>query len=209
VTGFAIFSIALPGGMLPWCCRFAGIKMQIKPLPSIDILKEAFEIKGHEVVWKINYFKARVGRRARYLRPDGYVEIKYKDHKMLAHRVAYALHNGIDPGDFFVDHIDCNPTNNNPLNLRLATYTQNNRNSRRLRKNNTSGRAGVRQCVIGGIEYWKAEFCVSGKNYFIGAYATKEAAIAAREVAEKFAYGEFSPLMTLPPERLFTPSGRA
>jgi hypothetical protein len=185
-----------------------GNKVRIKPLPPIESLKEAFEIKGNEVVWRINYFKARVGRRAGYLRPDGYIEIKYKEQKMLAHRVAYALQNGIDPGDSFVDHIDCNPTNNNPANLRVATHMQNARNSRRLRKNNTSGKAGVRQCIIGGIEYWKAEFYVSGKLYFIGAYATKEAAIAAREVAEKFAYGEFSPLMALSPERLFTSPSR-
>lgn len=186
---------------------FDGSKMKIKPLPSIEDLKKAFAIKGGEVVWKINYFKARIGKRAGYLRKDGYVEIKYNNQKMLAHRVAYALHHGIDPGDLFVDHIDGNPTNNAPSNLRMATHAQNLVNSRRLRRNNTSGSVGVRLTIVGGIEYWKAEFCVANRTYFIGAYATKEAAIAAREVAEKFAYGEFSPLAALPARRLFPLSG--
>jgi hypothetical protein len=177
--------------------------MKVKSLPSFEVLSEHFELAGNDVVWKKNYFKARVGKRAGYKRSDGYVEIKFQHQKMLAHRVAYVLHNKKDPGDFFIDHIDNNPSNNNPDNLRIATHCQNLVNSRRLRRNNTSGKHGVNKAIVNGIEYWKATISIENKNYFIGAYATKEAAIAAREVAEKFAYGEFSPLTALPAPRLF------
>ena len=176
---------------------------KIKPLPPIEDLANWFEIKGQDIVWRQSRFPDLVGKRAGHRRPDGYIELYKKGYKMLAHRVAYALANNTDPGDYFVDHIDGNPSNNSPSNLRVATCSQNLQNSRRLSRHNKSGKRGVRFVVIGGVEYWKAEFCVDGKLYFIGAYATKEAAIAAREVAEKFAYGEFSPLATLPAQRLF------
>jgi hypothetical protein len=46
----------------------------------------------------------------------------------------------------FVDHIDRNPLNNQISNLRLATYTENNRNISK-KKNNTSGFIGVSKKV--------------------------------------------------------------
>ena len=176
---------------------------KIKPLPPIEELANWFEIKGKDLVWRQSYFPDLVGKRAGHRRPDGYIELYKKGHKMLAHRVVYALANNVDPGDFFVDHIDGDPSNNSPSNLRIATHSQNLQNSRRLSRHNKSGKRGVRLTVINGIEYWKAEFHVDGQLYSIGAYATKEAAIAAREVAEKFAYGKFSPLATLPAQGLF------
>jgi hypothetical protein len=176
---------------------------KIKPLPPIDQLATWFEIQGQDLVWRQSSVSSLIGKRAGHRRPDGYIELRKGDHKMLAHRVVYALANNIDPGDYFVDHIDGNPSNNSPSNLRIATCSQNLQNSRRLSRHNKSGKRGVRFVVIGGVEYWKAEFHVDSKLYFIGAYATKEAAIAAREVAEKFAYGKFSPLATLPAQALF------
>jgi hypothetical protein len=179
---------------------------KIKPLPPIDQLASWFEIKGEDLVWRQTPVLSLIGKRAGHRRPDGYIELRKGEHKMLAHRVVYALANNVDPGDYFVDHIDGNPSNNSPSNLRLATCSQNLRNCRRLSRHNKSGKRGVRLAVISGIEYWKAEFYVNGKSYFIGAYATKEAAIAAREVAERFAYGDFSPLAALPTQRLFPPA---
>jgi hypothetical protein len=176
---------------------------QIKPLPPIDLLASWFEIKGSDLVWKQSSIAKLIGKRAGHRRPDGYIELYKGGHKMLAHRVVYALANNVDPGNHFVDHIDGNPSNNSPSNLRTATSSQNLQNCRRLSRHNKSGKRGVRFVIIGGIEYWKAEFHVDGKLYSIGAYATKEAAIAAREVAEKFAYGKFSPLATLPAQELF------
>jgi hypothetical protein len=179
---------------------------EIKPLPPIEDLAIWFEIKGTDLVWKQSFAQKLIGKRAGHRRPDGYIELRKGDHKMLAHRVVYALANNVDPGNYFVDHIDGDPSNNSPSNLRLATRSQNLRNCRRLSRHNKSGKRGVHLVVIGGIEYWKAEFHVDSKSYFIGAYATKEAAIAAREVAERFVYGDFSPLTTLSAHDLFPPT---
>jgi hypothetical protein len=174
-----------------------------KPLPPLESLLCWFRIDGPDLVWRESYFPDLVGKRAGYQRPDGYIEVQKSGYKMLAHRVVYALANGVDPGGSFVDHIDGNPSNNSPANLRLASHAENLRNCRRLRRNNTSGRVGVRHAVVNGVAYWKAEFNHEGKTYFVGAYATKEEAVAAREVAERFVYGDFAPLASLPTQALF------
>jgi hypothetical protein len=166
----------------------------IKPLPSLAELEHWFAIDGSDLIWKTNYFPDLVGKRAGYRRPDGYIEVKKQKHKMLAHRIAYYIHTKENPENYFIDHIDGNPSNNHPDNLRLVTQMENMRNCRRLRKNNTSGNPGVIRTVIGGIEYWKAFVFLKGKGLHLGSYATKEAAIAAREVAEKFLYGKYAPI---------------
>jgi hypothetical protein len=175
----------------------------IKPLPPLFDLEHWFAIDGSDLVLRTNYFADLVGRRAGYRRPDGYIEVQKRKHKMLAHRVVYYIHTKTDPGNYFIDHIDGNPSNNHPDNLRLVTQMENMRNCRRLRKNNTSGNPGVTRSVIGGIEYWKASVVLQGKGLHLGSYATKEAAIAAREVAEKFLYGKYAPI-ALDPEEVFS-----
>ena len=175
----------------------------IKPLPPLQDLETWFAVDGSDLVWRTNYFQDLVGKRAGYKRPDGYIEVKKHKHKMLAHRVVYYISRKKDPGDYFIDHIDGNPSNNHPNNLRVANHMQNMRNCRRLRRNNTSGQPGVIHAVVGGIEYWKAFVVLEGKTLHLGSYATKEAAIAAREVAEKFVYGKFAP-NALDPEEVFS-----
>jgi len=167
---------------------------QIKPLPPVDQLNEWFSVKGSELVWKTSYFPDLVGKRAGYLRPDGYTEVRKHSHKMLAHRIVYCMTHNQDPGNFFVDHIDGNPTNNAPSNLRIATQSENMRNVRRLRSNNKSGHHGVSFAKVGEIEYWRASVCLKNKTIHLGSYGCKEAAIAAREVAERFLYGDFTPI---------------
>jgi len=171
---------------------------QIKPLPSLAQLQEWFSIQGSDLVWKTSYFPQLVGKRAGYRRPDGYIEVQKKKHKMLAHRIVYYLNYGSDPGNYFIDHVDGNPSNNNPANLRLATQTENMRNVRRLRSNNKSGQHGVSFGLVGGIPYWKASVHLSGRCIHLGSYGTKEEAIAARQVAERFLYGDFVPICPVP-----------
>ena len=175
----------------------------IKPLPELSQLREWFSIQGSDLVWKVSYFPDLVGKRAGYRRPDGYIEVRKGKHKMLAHRVVYCLHHGRDPGNYFIDHIDGNPSNNSPTNLRLATQTQNMRNVRRLRANNKSGQHGVRFVTVGGIDYWKASVHLDGKQIHLGSYGTKEEAIAARQVAERFLYGDFAPICLAPSKAFF------
>lgn len=70
----------------------------------------------------------------------GYVRIKVLGKVVYAHRMVFLMSNGFLPE--YVDHIDGNPKNNDPMNLRAATPSDNNCN-RKIGSNNTSGFKGV------------------------------------------------------------------
>ena len=59
----------------------------------------------------------------------GYAQVKLKGNRYLTHRVAYALHHGMDPGPLLVDHIDRDKSNNRVANLRLVSAKGNRDNS--------------------------------------------------------------------------------
>ena len=76
-----------------------------------------------------------------------------------------------------VDHIDNDRSNNNVINLRFATHSQNNQNES-LSSNNTSGHKGVlfEPCS----KTWQARITIDGIRINIGYYENKEDAIQAR-----------------------------
>jgi len=80
-------------------------------------------------------------------------------------------------GKPFVDHINNNTLDNRTENLRWATPTQNNFNSK-ISKNNTSG--------VKGVSYhkrdnkWIARIKINGKQTHLGSFENKEEAIKAR-----------------------------
>jgi hypothetical protein len=175
----------------------------LKPLPPLEALSAHLSLDEEgRLVWN------RTNAPAGFRRKDGYWQIRVCGSKRLLHRIVYALANGADPYPLFVDHIDGNPSNNHLSNLRTATHTENLRNARRLRRNNSSGNHGVMHATIGGIDYWKAVIGVGGRTLYLGAYKSKEAAIAAREVAELFVFGKYSSLAALPSERLLATATR-
>lgn len=68
--------------------------------------------------------------------------IDNKIHKVLLHRLLYETYIGEIPKGMTIDHIDRNFLNNKLDNLRLASITENNRNTS-IRKDNTTGYKGV------------------------------------------------------------------
>lgn len=83
-----------------------------------------------------------------------------------------------------VDHIDCNPLNNQRGNLRIATRAENQRNRGRT-KNNASGHKGVYWIPL--MKRWRAQVRVNGKLIHLGYSDLLESARTAyREGAERY-----------------------
>lgn len=161
-------------------------------LPSVERLRELFSYDPETgaFTYRSRKGKRRAGDPAGTFRPDGYLQLRVDYVKLLGHRVAWAMTFGEWPQDgMWLDHRDCNPSNNAISNLRLATPTQNLANSR-IRSDNTSGIKGVarRHDGIG----WSAHISRAGRCYCLGSYATAEEAAAAYRAAVREAHGEFS-----------------
>lgn len=94
-----------------------------------------------------------------------------------AHRVVYAIYHGAYPSSI-VDHINGDPHDNRPRNLRLVTAGQNAKNSSRV--NPVYGVRGITFFRSrAGKKPWMAQLVVDDKYKFLGYYPTKgEAALA-------------------------------
>lgn len=111
----------------------------------------------------------------------GYIIISLDGIPYKAHRLAWLYVHGEMPAAI-VDHINRDKTDNRIANLRLATRSENARNINR-RRDNTSGITGV--TFLPKTSRWAAKLTVNSWNHFLGSFATKEEAIAARLKAEK------------------------
>ena len=85
------------------------------------------------------------------------------------------------------EHIDGNPANNDPSNLRLASHAENMRNTK-LRRDNTSGVKGVYRMR----KNWQVKIEKDGKVYVAGTYKCFETAKIVRKLAEQRFHGEFA-----------------
>lgn len=116
----------------------------------------------------------------------GYLRIWVNGTLQLCHRMAWLYMYGVLP-KHMIDHINGIPSDNRIANLREATNSQNQMNSR-IRKNNTSGAKGVMATKNGT---WSAVIKCNKKALWLGTFSTKEAAIAARQLAEIQYFKEF------------------
>ena len=105
-----------------------------------------------------------------------------------AHRLAWLYMTSEWPTDV-IDHINGDGTDNRWSNIRAATKGQNQCN-RRMSRNNTSGRQGVYYRQHRGS--WAAEIWFNDKKQYLGTFATKEEAVAARAAAERQLHGAFA-----------------
>ena len=163
----------------------------MKPINlPIEQAKElfSFDEENGVLLWaKKTAKKVIVGTPAGQRRLDGYVVVGVDGRRYLAHRIIFALTNGYYPDE--IDHVDGNPGNNTPSNLREVTRSQNNMN-KRVQCNNTSGARGVYLHKKSGK--WHARIKVSGKFISLKYHSTVEAASAAyAEAALKF-HGKFA-----------------
>lgn len=106
----------------------------------------------------------------------GYIQITINYQRVLAHRLAWAMHYLEDPGDLQIDHINRVRTDNRIVNLRLVDRSENQRNCN-LQKNNTSGYRGV--TWNRRRNKWQAKVIVRGREHWLGCFSSAEAAAAA------------------------------
>jgi hypothetical protein len=119
---------------------------------------------------------------------SGYVRFMIDERSYMGHRVAWLLQTGEWP-EKQVDHINGVRADNRWSNLRAATGTQNNANSR-VYRNNTSGFKGV--CWDRAKQKWRAYIQVGGKVKRLGLHVSKEDAASAYGTAAEKYFGEFA-----------------
>lgn len=151
-------------------------------------LFEIFDYSDGKLIWKIDKSKnVKAGSVAGHTAKDGYVRVSVDKKDYLIHRLVFLWHKGYLPA--CIDHIDRNPSNNQIENLREATVTQNNGNSK-LNKKNSSGLKGV--CWHKKLCKWVARITIKNKSKYLGVFETKEDAYSAYCKEAKQYFGEFA-----------------
>lgn len=115
---------------------------------------------------------------------------KYAVHcKTFLHRYLVSPLNG-----YFVDHINGDSLDNRLHNIRIVTYSENNRNTK-SNKNTSSKYKGV--SWLKESKKWRAAINIDGKKISLGCFVSEsDAAIAYNEAAKKY-HGEFARLNNL------------
>jgi hypothetical protein len=160
-----------------------------KARPTIEELREYLDYEPETGVlrWKQQRGRAIVGRIAGSLTKNGYMRVKVKGAKILAHCIGFALHYGRWPNPC-CDHIDGNKLNNRADNLRECSLAENQHN-RRISRNNTSGVKGVSKCPRRNL--WKAGVKLWGKEHYKHFRRLEDAAAWVKQMREQL-HGEFA-----------------
>lgn len=119
---------------------------------------------------------------------NGAFYIGWKTHKAGKDVTVY-LHRFVmsEPKGKMVDHRNGDPFDNRRENLRIATNSQNQMNSKK-RNGTTSQYKGV--YWIKKIEKWKAQLRVNGQDFFLGYFEKERHAAYAVELSRPILHGE-------------------
>jgi hypothetical protein len=145
------------------------------PIPSLT---------RHDKTWNARHADKVAG----YTDHRGYVFVRLMGTLYLAHRLAWLLHYGAWPS-LDVDHENRVASDNRIANLRLATISENCRNTT-IRSNNTSGFKGVHMDSKSGK--WTTLISIDGRVTYVGQYETAEIAAEAYRLAASEHYGDFA-----------------
>jgi len=153
--------------------------MNQKDLPKLQTLLRYDPLTGHFYWCSTRRGRAFKGAIAGTVTEQGYIKITCLRRKFLGHRLAWLFVYGRWPNSQ-IDHINRDKTDNRIANLREVTNAQNHHNMP-VRRDNKAGATGICRNLRG--KNWRAYIYCDGKQTFLGNYATKEEAIAARRAA--------------------------
>ena len=141
----------------------------IIPLPSYDFVAEllTYNEETGEFFWnKQMSRRVKAGDKAGGVTGSGYACIGIYGTVYQAHRLAWLLSVGDDPGETLIDHIDGDRRNNRIDNLRLI--------------DNSSNVARGREPKCCAKQAWngryQAVYALDGQKYYLGTYDTEKEA---------------------------------
>jgi hypothetical protein len=132
--------------------------------------------------------RTHIGQIAGSLNGKGYWQVEILGVNYQAHRLAWFFVTGEWPAQQ-IDHVNCISSDNRWSNLRLATSSENSRNSRKM-ATNKSGFKGV--SFHKSTQRWRAVILLNGKHKHLGSRATPEEAHALYVEAARKHFGEFA-----------------
>lgn len=107
------------------------------------------------------------------------------------------------PTGFTPDHINWNGLDNRKDNLRPATGSQQQWNTRKQLSKNSKYK-GVTKAHKSKIHPWVAVLVSKRKHYYLGCFATEEDAARAYDRAAREEFGEFA-VLNFPPDGVYRP----
>lgn len=164
--------------------------MRSKSLPSVETLRQLIDYDAFSGIVTIK--QKRSGKGVVGAEPSknncGYFQLYLEGKTFSVHRLVWKLYYGEDPsGD--IDHINGDRSDNRIDNLRIATRTQNNQNSK-IRKDNSSGVKGVH--FFTRTQKWQAYIDLNRKRISLGYFHDLESAKKARLEAEDKYHGSYA-----------------
>lgn len=167
--------------------------MKWKTLPPLERVRELLQYDPITGIfkWRVDRGGCKAGDVAGTKGTSDYVNIYIEGRGYRAHILAWGLMTGEWP-DYEIDHANRDKLDNRWLNLREATRSENNANTRRPR-HNKSGLKGVSRYRAGESygKPWQAGIRHNNKSIHIGHYATKEEAHAAYCAKGRELFGEY------------------
>lgn len=141
--------------------------------------------------WKVKKAKRiKIGDFAGTKRPCGHLFVQLDGRAVAVHRIIWAMRHGEWPNGF-IDHINRDPADNRPENLRIANYKQNRVNTSKTFKNNKCGFTGV---VLRRKKY-VALINKDKKQQYLGSFNTAEEAHQVYIAVHRRTFSEYSPFL--------------
>ena len=160
----------------------------ITNLLSSSEINELFTYDGSNLFWRDKASNVAAGALAGSINNKGYLCVQVAGTLYKVHNLVWILHGNTIPDGCVVDHVNRIRNDNRICNLRIATYTENNVNSK-ISCRNTSGFKGVNWNKQSNS--WRASIRVNGRAKYLGNFSTPEEASEAYTFAAEILYGEF------------------